>query len=276
MSSSKKGSVKNDHLSLKNEVTGIFLLFFSLFFLFSIISYSPGDRTFFFNPANAEALSNFCGRIGAEISAVSLNLIGISSYTVVVYTLFLAAYFFMNCKIESIITKSSGFALLLISSSSFLSNVLPDSGDLQIRSCGGIIGYFLNYFLSTEIGSVFAMMLFMILMFLSFTLIARFSLKNAAVKLGIILLKLFKVAGRKFSDLMAGYQSRKRVKKIETKYNIKPEKKPRVKKTKKEKAVDTKESANSKQEDKKIVRESTLFPELEEVEAGILPIRLLR
>lgn len=269
MSSSKKSGSKSDHLSLKNEVTGIFLLFFSLFFFFSIISYSAGDRTFFFNPADTTALSNFCGRVGAEISAISLNLIGVSSYALVLYTLFLSAYFFLNCKLESIITKSAGFALLLISSASFLSNVLPDSGSLQIRSCGGIIGYFINYFISNEIGSVFGMLLFLLLMLLSFTLIARFSLKSAAVIVGRLLLKLMKFSGAKFSVFAESYQSKKRVKKIENKYNIKPEKKKKVKKESSSEVV-VKDTVQTKKEDKKAARENTLFPELEETEPGDL------
>ena len=50
-----------DELSLKNEVIGIFLLFLTFFLIFSLVSYSPLDPSFF-HSASGDRIVNFGGR----------------------------------------------------------------------------------------------------------------------------------------------------------------------------------------------------------------------
>ena len=89
----KKGLEKSPQLLLKNEIIGIVLLFISVFFIFSVVSYTPSDPSFF-NSTPDRSVENYGGRLGAQVAAVLYNLFGYASLILLFYLLFMTTYFF--------------------------------------------------------------------------------------------------------------------------------------------------------------------------------------
>ncbi len=58
------------------ELSGLFLILLSIFILISIISYSPGDPNFIYNPESSE-IKNFAGFYGSVVSDFLLQSIGL-------------------------------------------------------------------------------------------------------------------------------------------------------------------------------------------------------
>ena len=77
--------IKINHF-LKNrliEFLGLLLMFFSIFLLASIITYSPSDPNFIYSPENTE-IKNIGGFYGSVISDFLLQSIGLISILFVV------------------------------------------------------------------------------------------------------------------------------------------------------------------------------------------------
>jgi S-DNA-T family DNA segregation ATPase FtsK/SpoIIIE len=199
-----KGPENSRELSLKNEIIGIILLFISVFFIFSVVGYTPSDPSFF-NSSPDRSVENYGGRIGAHISALLFNLIGYSSYVLLLYMLFITIFFLFNKKIENVITKSFGYLLLLISFSCLISSVNPNIkiDGIETKS-GGIIGYFVNEFFQSEIKPFFTVILFLALIIVSLILIAKLSL-------GMIMKFVFKISV-KFSNMTTAFTKQQYVK----------------------------------------------------------------
>jgi len=178
MKSGKKGNGDSAELSIKSEIIAIVFLFFSILLIFSLISYSPFDPSFFHSTMNS-VVENYGGKIGSEVSAFLFVMFGYASHVLIVFFLFLTAFFFLNRKIKNFYTKSSGFILLLISLSALLSNLKPFSAiDSATIKTGGVIGFFLNDFFESEIKGFLTFLLFLILVLISLTLIAKLSLQK--------------------------------------------------------------------------------------------------
>ena len=209
-------------LLLKNEIIGIVVLFIAIFFLFSVVSYTPTDPSYF-NSTPDKYVDNFGGRVGAQISAILFNFCGYACYIFLFYQLFLTAFFLLNKRIKNIITKSLGYLLLLISTASFISNIKPFStiDGIQIES-GGILGYFLNNFIEGEVKGFFAALFFLSLIFISLVLVAKLSLR----KLGVLIGKWTVIIGEKIAafakEQYAKYEKWRRIKRIQEKYNEEP------------------------------------------------------
>lgn len=216
----KKGPEKSQELSLKNEIIGIVLLLISIYFIFSVVSYTPSDPSFF-NSTPDRSVENYGGRFGAHVSAILFNLIGYSSYVLLIYMLFITIFFLFNKKIENVITKSLGYLLLLISFSCLISSLNPyvKLDGVETKS-GGIIGYFINEFFQGEIKPFFTVLLFLALIIVSLILIAKLSL-------GVIMKFLFKIAV-KVSDIITTFTKEqyekfkkyRSLKRIQAKYKV--------------------------------------------------------
>jgi hypothetical protein len=74
----KKENSDGNELSLKNEIFAILSLFLSFFLIFSLVSFTPLDPSFF-RSAHGRVVYNFGGRVGAELAAFSFNLFGMAS-----------------------------------------------------------------------------------------------------------------------------------------------------------------------------------------------------
>ena len=205
MAKAKKDNSEDNELSLKNEIFGIFSLFLSFFLLFSLVSFTPLDPSFF-RSTHGRVVYNFGGRVGAELAAFLFNLFGFASVFFILIALFLTAYFLFNRRITNAVSKGVGFFLLLISAAALLTNLWPwiFVAGQPVRS-GGMIGLLLNNFFSAQIKSFFSALLFLSLLAISLVLIAKISIKNIFIFLWEIL--------KKSAALLAAFL-KKRIEKI--------------------------------------------------------------
>ena len=258
MRQSNKESINTEKLSVKNEIIGIILLFISILMLFSFLSYSSADPSFFSETAKNITVKNYVGRVGAEISAFFMITFGYASYIIIVYILFIVSFFFMNRKIGNIITKSAGYMSLLISLSSLLANLFPYK-DAQILKAGGVVGYFINSFFVVAIKPFFSFLLFFIIFSISLIIITKFSFRTVLNTLMLLLHKSFDVIKIMYFKQLERYKTKKRIEKVREKYNINPKEK-----IKKEKLRDVRAQAQKDDNKQNMKSGSSLFPEMEE------------
>lgn len=178
MAKGKRGNTEEKELSLKNEIFGIFSLFFSFFLIFSLASYTPLDPSFF-HSAPARVVTNFGGRLGSELSALLFNLFGFASLLFILIFFFLTAYFLFNRRLSRTVSKGIGFTVFLLSLSGLLANLKPEAAIAgQNVATGGMIGLMLNNLAASQLKSVFAGLLFLSLLGVSLVLIAKISIRN--------------------------------------------------------------------------------------------------
>jgi S-DNA-T family DNA segregation ATPase FtsK/SpoIIIE len=207
-----------NELSLKNEIIGIALMIIAVYFVFSLVSYTPSDPSFF-NSTPDRHVENYGGPVGAQLSALLFNLFGYSSYVVVFYLLFLTVFFLFNKKIRSAVSKSSGYLILLIVSSSFISTIDPiaEISGNKVKS-GGIIGYFIDEFFQGQITRFFTVILFLALIVISLILIAKLSLRKIVKFLLETAVKLFAWASRFIKGQYEKFKKYRNLKRIQEKY----------------------------------------------------------
>jgi len=257
-----KGPENPNELQLKNEIIGIVLLFVTIFFIFSVISYTPSDPSFF-NSTPDRSVENFGGRLGAQISAILFNLVGYSSYVLLLYMLFITGFFLINKRIKNIITKSLGYLLLLISFSCFISSVSPISkiDGIEAKS-GGILGYFISRFFQSEIKQFFTVVLFIVLIFVSLILIAKLSLRKIIEFLFKISVKLAGWAKLFIKNQYEKYKKYRNRKRLEEKYNVDLKKKnEEIKTWAKTNDTQTEVKPDKEKQKKRIARQPSKIPE---------------
>jgi len=187
MAKDKRGNADDKELSLKNEIIGIFSLFFSFFLLFSLASFNPLDPSFF-HQAPARVVTNFGGRLGSELAALLFNLFGFAALLFILIGLFLTAYFLFNRRLTRAASKATGFFILLLSLAGLLANLTPRAmiAGQEVAS-GGVVGLLLNRLVSGQIKGIFAAALFLCLLGVSLVLIAKISIRTILVFLGRLL-----------------------------------------------------------------------------------------
>ncbi len=219
MKNGKRDNENSYELSIKYEIFGIIFLFLSILLMVSLISYSPFDPSFFNSTMNT-VVENYGGNIGSELAAFLFVMFGFASFILILYSLFLTTYFFLNRKIKNFYTKSSGFLLLLISLSAFLSNIKPITrvDSMKIKT-GGIIGFFLNDFFMTEIKGFLTFLLFSILVFISLVLITKLSLQKISKSFLQIIYSISSLIWKFYVKQSEKFSSWKRRKNLEKKHN---------------------------------------------------------
>lgn len=256
----KREQALQNQLSLKNEIIGIITLFISIFVLFSLISYSPSDPSFFHSSIK-QSVDNYGGRIGSEIAAVLFNLFGFAAYIILLFLLFLTSFFLFNRNIKNFITKILGFLLLLISFAFFLDNIKPLSPIDNIESkTGGLVGFFVNQFFVAEIKPFFSLMLSVVLILISLALIARFSLHRILKFLSLLTAKLFKKTEFVINKNLERYRSNQQRERIKKKYQADSVRTPKEK----FEVLSRKEKRKIVKKPSKIPEETYLFSELGE------------
>ncbi len=261
MNKRKRRQENPNKLSLKNEIIGIVTLFISIFLIFSVVSYTPSDPSFF-NDSSGMVVENYGGRVGAYISAILFELFGYTSYIIIFYLLFVTIFFLVNRKIPNMITKSAGYLLLLISSSVFIS-IIKTSVEIDGKSkyTGGFIGNAISKLFQGQIKQVFSFIFFLVLIVIALILIARLSLRKIMTLVIKVSLTFFKKVGTFVNTQYERYKKYKRIKKIQDKYNY-VETKEDSKDNKRNKI--TKEKKQLIKEPGKMPEEGLLFAELEE------------
>jgi S-DNA-T family DNA segregation ATPase FtsK/SpoIIIE len=181
MAKEKRGNGDDKELSLKNEIFAVCSLFFTFFLIFSLVSFTPLDPSFF-HSAPTRVVTNFGGRLGAELSALLYNLFGFAALLFILIFLALTAYFLFNRRIQRAVSKGVGFVILLLALAALLANIKPQSlVSGQTLATGGMVGLLLDNLVRSQIRGAFAALLFLSLLAISLVLIAKISIKNTFI-----------------------------------------------------------------------------------------------
>ncbi len=270
MARTKKENPDDKELSLKNEIFGIFSLFFSFFLIFSLASFTPLDPSFF-HSAPARVVTNFGGRVGAELAALLFNIFGFAAPLFILIFLFLTAFFIFNRSIDRAVSKGVGFFILLFSLAALLANLKPQaliSG--QAVQSGGMVGLLLNRFVSAQIKGVFAAALFLCLLGISLVLIAKISIKNIVVFLWGLLAKGAALLGVFFRRRLESFRKNRSRRMVQQKYDsgegnfVFMGRQPLKEREKEKEAPARTEKKVLLKKPSKLPEESGIFPELEQ------------
>ena len=254
-------SGRENELSIQNEMVGICLLFLAIFLIFSLVSFDPTDPSFF-HATSRRAVSNFGGRIGAEVAALAFNAFGYACYLLIFIFLFYTIYFLLERKINNVASKSVGFGLMLISGSALLANLKPTAPvDTQIIKSGGIVGLLINDLCVRLIKNPLATMLFISLLAVTLVMVAKVSIRKVFGVLYKAVARGVRFGSGVIRQRLERNRQNKRIKRIQEKYQ------PETKSGPKGKAVSRSDAEAEKKaavrQPSKIPEETYLFSEFE-------------
>ncbi len=166
--------IKINHF-LKNrliELLGLLLMFFSIFLLASIVTYSPSDPNFIYSPENTE-IKNIGGFYGSVISDFLLQSIGLISILIVINFFYWGLKIFTIKKISNFTTKIFFTLVYIIFGTIVLNSFYNDSFWLIDNGNGGFVGRIIReniYYFSPLIENQYVIYGFIILTFAFFIL----------------------------------------------------------------------------------------------------------
>lgn len=126
--------------SKAGEILGIFMITFSLFLLVSLLSYDPLDPSFF--SSGRGRVSNYAGRLGAELSGDLFELFGLSALFLPPFLFLLGFRWIGGKSLEPLPVRLVGLFILLPSFSLFAA-LLKEEGVLASAALdrpGGFLG----------------------------------------------------------------------------------------------------------------------------------------
>ncbi len=158
-----------------SEVVGVALFACALIWLVALASYEPNDPAWFFS-TGAGAPSNFVGRVGAFLAELSFQLLGYGSYALPAVIVVAGWHYFWCRRIEAVYTKVVGAALVVASTSAFMSLALGsvDVGDKPFRA-GGYLGEFLAVLMAEYLSRTGSIIVILTLLFVAVILATQFS-----------------------------------------------------------------------------------------------------
>ena len=133
--------IKINHFLKKRliEFLGLLLMFFSIFLLASIFTYSPSDPNFIYSPENTE-IKNIGGFYGSVISDFLLQSIGLISILIVINFFYWGLKIVTIKKINNFITKIFFTLVYIIFGTIVLNSFYNDSFWLIDNGNGGFVG----------------------------------------------------------------------------------------------------------------------------------------
>src|ERR1700746_424009 len=125
-----------------NELIGFLLCVSALLLFLALASYSPLDPSF--NSAsvltNARAARNWIGIVGAVVSDLCLQGLGIGAFLLPVFPAVLGARWFRSRKVQSPVAKTLGGIWLLVFVPAFLSLLPGNLRWLHVIPIEGLLG----------------------------------------------------------------------------------------------------------------------------------------
>ena len=178
---------------LKYEIVGILLIAVGVFLFLSLISYHPMDPSFFsYSSSKVKGIHNWMGIVGAYLSGLLFQGFGFPSFLISFVLVFFAFSFIFRWEWKYFSLKIAGWAVILISTSSFfglwLSPIRIYSQDLLM---GGFIGEIFSRNLVRYFNRPGATVLLLMILILSFVL-----------GTGISFISLVKHSGEMFQRLI--------------------------------------------------------------------------
>ncbi|MGK5082393.1 DNA translocase FtsK 4TM domain-containing protein [Bdellovibrionota bacterium FG-1] len=182
------------------EVVSLFVFALSVFALFSLATYNPGDPSIFSNVRGGAV--NACGRVGAYLSSLFLEGFGLGAF------LLPAAFFFMSVSIHKregstrLIGTLGGMTVAVMSVTVFLTlqwKYWPYSGTLLLT--GGAFGAWVAEGLRHQFNSLGST----IVSLLVFCLALVLSTPLSVARMGAHILRTFAVIGSRLTRVVGTY-----------------------------------------------------------------------
>ena len=161
------------------ELTGILLVFISIFLVISLLSYSPEDPNFIFSKDTK--IKNLLGFKGSFISDIFYQSIGMASFLIPITILFTGFNLFRNKKFLIILENLFYMVIYSLLISLFFSTYYNNSFLLPINGNGGFVGKFLSDTIISNLINLNKEIFYYILLILSFIFFLisiNFKIKN--------------------------------------------------------------------------------------------------
>lgn len=157
---------------LKKEMLGVALIGVFLFLFVSLLSYHPLDPSF--HTVTDAAAKNLCGKAGAYLSDLFMQLFGFMSYLLVGYSLVFGIFYVRKKDPPSIIVFSSGLVLFFLSTGTLLQ---VSAGKVSLRGVevefSGFMGSLLEKALMNFLGNFGTVLAAVVLLLISAFLIIQ-------------------------------------------------------------------------------------------------------
>lgn len=167
--------VLNRFFSLKLSDEIFIILFFALatFLGISFFSYNNLDSSFLYFSSDKINILNFCGRVGANLSAFFFYYFGLGGYLLIFLPLLLGFIKLYDLKIRAEYLRLVGFAGFIFALSSIAA--IADLSFLNIQG-GGLFGFIIAKFLSFYFNIIGSYLLLFLFVFISAVVIFKISL----------------------------------------------------------------------------------------------------
>ena len=157
---------------LKKEILGIGLLGVFVFLLVRLITYHPLDPSF--HTVADGPIRNLCGKTGAYLSDILVQVFGMMSYALAAFAFLFAVFYLKKKDFPNIIVFSSGLALFFLSVSSLLQILV---GKIHLKDVpinfAGFLGSFLERILMNFFSYFGSLLISVILFLISLFLIVQ-------------------------------------------------------------------------------------------------------
>ena len=154
------------------EVLGTLLMFFSIFLLASIVSYSPSDPNFIYSPENVD-IKNIAGFYGSVISDFLLQSLGLISIFLIINFFYWGIKIITQKTISNFITKIFFTLVYILFGTTVLNIFYNDSFWLIDNGNGGFVGRVIReniYYFSPLIENRYVVYTFILLTIVFFIL----------------------------------------------------------------------------------------------------------
>jgi S-DNA-T family DNA segregation ATPase FtsK/SpoIIIE len=161
---------------MRREIIGIFLFFFVIFTLISLLSYHPADPSIH-SAGTGGRVQNLFGVVGAHLAGVLIGLFGMGAFWIPILLLLTSLHFFGNHPARVMIYTQVGGLLLILTTGSLLA-MHQDHYLLFDRSfsTGGMLGIPLKAFLVRYTNPAGGVIILIALWLIGFILATGFSL----------------------------------------------------------------------------------------------------
>lgn len=160
-------------IRLMDEVLIIFLLGITLFLGFSLFSYDNTDNSFLHFSNEKNVVFNFCGRLGANVSAFLFYYLGVSSFLILLFPLLFIILKFNHIEAKREYLRFLGLFILTLAAAGTLEYLNLKFFELHK---GGLIGFRLYKFISFYFNPSGSILIFSLLFILSVILVCRVSI----------------------------------------------------------------------------------------------------
>jgi S-DNA-T family DNA segregation ATPase FtsK/SpoIIIE len=167
-----------------SEVYGVALFALALFWLITLVSYSPADPVWFFNNIAGGPPLNFGGRIGAFIAEASLQLLGYTSYLIPALLCVIGWHAFWCHEVDAKYTKITGAIMLFLCVSGLFGVAfgIIDPGAAGAFQGGGLLGGVIARGLEEYLNTTGTVLLLLTALGLALVLSTQFSFGRASTQ----------------------------------------------------------------------------------------------